>query len=111
MGADHATIFEEIHESRLYPIDHRTPLNGLPTRYNAIGLHRILLVLLYLIQLHSFYFNSDTAASIITIITILIIIPIAIRIYETKHEEIAIVRDQNYPLPASFFSRLALVYF
>ena len=106
MGADHATIFEEIHESRLYPIDHRTPLNGLPTRYNAIGLHRILLVLSYQIQLHSFYFDSDTAATII-----LIIIPITIRIYETKHQEITIVRDQNYPLPASFFSRLALVYF
>jgi len=45
------------------------------------------------------------------LLIILIIILIAIHIYETQHQEITIVRDQNYPLPASFFSRLALVYF
>ena len=59
MGTDHVMIFEEIHESRLYPIDHRTPLNSQPTQYNAIDI----LILSYQIQLHSFYFDSDTAAT------------------------------------------------
>jgi hypothetical protein len=74
-----ATIFEDIQENRLYLIHHRTRLNGLPTQYNDIGLHQIPLVLSYHIQLHSFYFNSDTAA------TTLLIILIAIYEHSTKN--------------------------